>query len=153
MILKAFGLSLALACSLAAQEFTLATLADGNSVVHYDFQVQPETGRVRIALHYLWPDVLEEPMDTLRDLPISAPPSVLISALFYDDTTGEISYTAQGRRVVCARSVHRRFLWKHWRSITPTSACPLEQRKNQRSVDTGWEIRSATLNDVFLRIP
>jgi hypothetical protein len=62
-----------------------------------------------------------------------------IEGLSYDPRTGEIAYTANGSRVVCARVARSRFLFVSWTSIRKLAACKLLSRFESVVEDNGFE--------------
>jgi hypothetical protein len=128
---------------------TDAELRDPVSVENFSFEVQPQSGRARIVVDYMYPD---RSTQLIGEGPGPRPTIAQIPGLKYDVDGRTVVYEEGGKKVVCAEVRDRRFLfWKHL-DVEPTGACIVTSRVTSHSEDDGWSIRQVPTLDTYLEL-
>jgi len=119
------------------------------AVEGFSFQAEPETGRARIEVHYMYPDQSNfqfeggaGPQPTFAQLP----------GLKYDAAARTIVYDEGGRKSICARVQDRKFLFWKRMSVQTTGTCVVTSRVTTHAEDDGWRIRHISTLDTYLEL-
>jgi hypothetical protein len=126
-----------------------AEMPEPVSMESFSFQIEPETGRARIVVDYMYPDrsnFLFEggagPQPTFAQLP----------GLKYDAAAKTVVYDQEGKQSVCARVRDRKFLFWKRTSVQTTGACVVTSRVTTHAEDDGWRIRHISTLDTYLEL-
>jgi hypothetical protein len=126
-----------------------AQLRDPVSVQSFSFQVEPETGRARIVVDYMYPD---RSTQIIGQGPGPRPTVAQIPGLKYDADERTVVYEEGGKKVVCADVRDRRFLFLKRVDVEATGACVVTSRVTNHSEDDGWSIRQVPTLDTYLEL-
>jgi hypothetical protein len=134
-------------------EYTLVnsiTNREPVSVSSYHFEVEPETGRVRVVVEYTYPDQ----MIYGGDDPVRGPePSFAqIPGLKFDRAAHAVIFDGEGTKVVCANVTERRGLFGQHLKVANTGACSVTAVPSIHTVDTGWHLIRVRALDTFLEV-
>lgn len=117
------------------------------SMEGYHFEVNPETNRARVVVHYTYPDELIYgpnddalgPRSTYAQLP----------GLTYDAAAHAVVYDSNGARDVCATVQEHKGLFGHHLVVKSTGACTVSTVVAEHAEDDGWAIHRFRALDAY----
>ena len=162
LTLFACGIAVALVMpSRAETEITIASVApqytpiagsempEPVSMQRYAFQVERQTGRASVLVDYTYPN---QPNFGLEGGPGPQPTRAQLPGLKYLADSNTVVYDAGGKKTVCATVRDRKRLFRNSLTVTPTGACTVTSRLDNRLVNNGWGIQRVSQLDTIFKV-